>query len=165
MANTSRLSVILALALVGCGREVLPPDGLVSIDAVTLTDAQLGAVVEAVEAWNATGATTLSYEIVHGGEGADCLVYAGAARKDRSATTFEYLGRSPEIALDFRVLPEQYTAAITIHELGHALGLHHLPTGVMQAEAAVSPEACVDALALSTYGHGGHSTCSYDAQP
>lgn len=136
------LLLIVALLSAACAPTQVDLPGSATVDP-GFTASQTEVILQAFDAWREAthGVATMSVSVGTGGE-----LHVRPARMDGATmglTTFRTSGAT-DTALDLqtvwlaarveRVTDDEALLDTTMHELGHAFGLDHVPGGLMRAE-------------------------------
>lgn len=127
----------------GCAPSKIDLPGTVTVDA-SFAAPQIEVILQAIDSWRAAtrGVAALSVSI---GDGGELHIHPARLDDDRTlgATTLRAEGPS-DLALDMqtvrmaaraeRRMDGEVLLDTTMHELGHAFGLDHVPGGLMRAE-------------------------------
>jgi hypothetical protein len=146
--------ILAALLAIGC-IPTLPLDGTLSVDPA-IDDEHVAKIVRAVDTWNATGGTNLSV-CIGCGDTVATITHARLPSQYAGLTHANMSGQS--IMIDMTTLASPAYTDVVTHEIGHALGLSHLPTGIMANVVLDGSLGCIDMTAVIALG-AGHETCS-----
>ena len=150
-------ALILLVACQACTQHtsyMLPKDAEIAISD-QFSDEKVLEIVEAVDAWQTASQGKLNLRVSIGGHGYMTITPAELPYPEIGLTTFAHEGPGHTYTgMDVAKLDEiekedgkPWFKATMMHELGHALGLPHSQTGLMQAEQIPVPVIDSDALA------------------
>lgn len=153
------LLLVIAMLLVGCsGNEPVPPDSHMSVSP-KFSALEAEAAIDAADQWRTATGGVVDLTPSISDDGAIRLYPADGAIDDKTMGQTDSNGSIADIRINMLVVRAyagqkhhsevEWFHDTVMHELGHALGLPHLSSGLMVAEGYGG--GCVDQVTLDVF--------------